>query len=154
MITLYLVSCGILKQPILYLSDFFEKNRADYYDKLMRVREKNDLKGWVLFFLHGVIETAKSSIQTFDGIMQLQKQIEKILQTMGARSGNAQKVVHHLYKRPLVSAERVSDVVGVSMPTAYKMISTFEDLNILREVTGAERNRLYIFHEYVNLFKT
>ncbi|MEX1062660.1 MAG: Fic family protein [Balneolaceae bacterium] len=154
MITLYLVSCGILKQPILYLSDFFEKNRADYYDKLMRVREKNDLKGWVLFFLHGVIETAKSSIQTFDGIMQLQKQIEKNLQTMGARSGNAQKVVYHLYKRPLVSAERVSDVAGVSMPTAYKLISTFEDLNILREVTGAERNRLYIFHEYVNLFKT
>lgn len=154
MITLYLVSCGILKQPILYLSDFFEKNRTDYYDKLTDVRKKNDLSDWVQFFLNGVIETAKSSIEAFDGILQLQKQVEKTLHSMGARSGNAQKVINHLYKRPLISAEQASDVAGVSMPTAYKLIHTLEELGILREITGAERNRLYIFHDYVNLFKT
>jgi Fic family protein len=59
MITLFLVSCGILKQPILYLSDYFEKHRTDYYDHLMRVRLNNDLSGWVQFFLRGVVETAK-----------------------------------------------------------------------------------------------
>jgi Fic family protein len=154
MITLYLVSCGILKQPILYLSDFFEKNRIDYYDKLMRVREKNDLSGWVKFFLQGVIETAKSSIKTFDDILQLQKHVESTLQSMGPRAGNAQKVVNHLYERPLISAERTSEVAGVSMPTAYKLIKTLEELKILQEVTGAERNRLYIFEDYVNLFRT
>jgi len=154
MITLYLISCGILKQPILYLSDYFEKNRTDYYDKLMRVRDKNDISGWVQFFLLGVIETAKSSIKTFDGILQLQKQADSKIQNLGARSGNAQKVINHLYKRPLVSAERVGEVAGVSMPTAYKLITTLEDLDILDEVTGAERNRLYIYKDYVNLFKT
>src|SRR3990170_1699528 len=74
LITLYLVSKGILKQPVLYLSDFFERNRMHYFDNLMRVREKNDLLQWFRFFLVGIIETAKNSIATFDNILKLQKQ--------------------------------------------------------------------------------
>ena len=73
MITLYLVSKGILKKPILYLSDFLERNRNLYYDNLMDVRLKGDLTKWFKFFLVGVIETAKNGIVTFDGILQLQK---------------------------------------------------------------------------------
>lgn len=154
MITLFLVSCGILKQPILYLSDYFEKNRMDYYDNLMRVRLKDDLSGWVQFFLKGVIVTAKSSIQTFDGILKLQKEIETKLRSMGARSGNAQKVVNYLYMRPLISAEKASEVADVSMPTAYKLIRSLEKHEILYEITGGERNRQYIFNDYLNLFKS
>lgn len=154
MITLFLVSSGILKQPILYLSDYFEKHRSDYYDNLMRVRLNDDLSGWVQFFLKGVIETAKSSIQTFDGILKLQKEVDAKLRSMGARSGNAQKVVNNLYKRPLISAERTSEVAGVSMPTAYKLINSLEKHGILHEVTGGERNRQYIFNDYLDLFKS
>ena len=73
MITLFLVEKGILKKPVLYLSDFFERNRTLYYDNLMRVREKNDILQWFKFFLVGVIETAKQSIKTFDSILKLQK---------------------------------------------------------------------------------
>ena len=152
LITLYLVSCGILKEPILYLSDYFEKNRIDYYDNLMRVREKNDLSGWIQFFLEGVIETASSGIATLDAILQLQRELDVKINTLGARSGNAQKVVNHLYKRPLISAEQVRMAADVSMPTAYALINTLENLNILREVTGYERNRLYIFDDYVKIF--
>jgi len=154
MITLFFVSSGILKQPILYLSDYFEKHRSDYYDNLMRVRLNDDLSGWVQFFLKGVIETAKSSIQTFDGILKLQKEVDAKLRSMGARSGNAQKVVNNLYKRPLISAERTSEVAGVSMPTAYKLINSLEKHRILHEVTGGERNRQYIFKDYLDLFKS
>ena len=59
LITLHLVSKGLLSRPSLYLSDFFELNRASYYDALMRVRIANDLNHWVRFFLTGVAETAK-----------------------------------------------------------------------------------------------
>ncbi len=154
MITLYLVSCGILKQPILYLSDFFEKNRSAYYENLQRIREKDDLPRWIKFFLKGVIETAKNSIQTFDGILQLQRKSDGKIQSLGSRSANAQKVIHQLYKRPIISAEKVAEVAAVSMPTAYKLISALEDLEILFEVTGAERNRLYVYREYLDLFRT
>ena len=86
MITLYLVEKKILKKPILYLSDFFERNRGLYYDNLMRVREKNDIKQWFKFFLVGVIETAKDSITTFDRTLKLQQDIENRVQT-SQRSG-------------------------------------------------------------------
>jgi Fic family protein len=58
MITLYLVDKGILKRPILYLSDFLEENRKHYFESLTNVREKNDILHWCKFFLTGIIETA------------------------------------------------------------------------------------------------
>lgn len=152
MITLYLVSRKILKRPILYLSDYFERNRTNYYDNLMWVREKDDIAQWIKFFLAGVIETAESGIATFDGILQLQKQVDKKLQTLGSRTGNAQKIVQRLYKRPVITADQVSETAGVSMPTAYTLINALEDLNILVEITGGDRNRMYIFKEYLQLF--
>jgi len=154
LITLYLVHCGILKKPILYLSDYLEKNRIDYYDNLNRVRVKNDMDRWIRFFLNGVIETAKSSISTFDNILQLQKKTDEAIQSLGSRTGNAQKVVQHLYKRPVVSAEQACKAAGVSMPTAYKLIRSLEELEILQEITGTARGRVYVFGKYLDLYRS
>ena len=153
LITLYLVSRGILKQPVLYLSDFFERNRQLYYDNLMRVREKNDLQQWFRFFLVGVIETAKSSTATFDYILKLQKQVEAQLQTLGSRTANAQKVMDYLYQRPVVNAARVGEVAGVSPASAYKLIADLERFGILKEITGGKRGKVYAFDAYIKLFK-
>lgn len=153
LITLYLVSKGILKQPVLYLSDFFERNRQHYYDNLMRVREKNDLQQWFKFFLVGVIETARSSTTTFDNILKLQKQVETQLQTLGSRAANAQKVVISLYQRPIVNAARVGAVAEVSPASAYKLIADLERFGILKEITGGKRGKMYTFDAYLKLFK-
>jgi Fic family protein len=154
LITLYLVSRGILKQPVLYLSDFFERNRQLYYDNLMRVREKNDLLQWFKFFLVGVIETARSSTTTFDNILKLQKQVETQLQTLGSRTANAQKVLNYLYQRPVVNAARVGEVAGISPASAYKLIADLERFGILKEVTGGKRSKMYMFDAYLKLFKS
>jgi Fic family protein len=153
MITLYLVEKGILKKPILYLSDFFERNRMLYYDNLTRVREKNDLSQWFKFFLVGVIETAKSGINTFDSILKLQKNNEIKLQALGSRSFNAQLVLNHLYKRPITDAQKVKDLTGLSLPSVYKLIEELERLEILTEITGAQRGKIYLFKAYTELFK-
>jgi Fic family protein len=153
LITLYLVSKGILKKPILYLSDFFERNRTLYYDNLMRVREKNDILQWFKFFLVGIIETAKSGIATFDNILKLQKQVETRIQTLGSRAANAQKVVNYLYQRPLIDAAKVGEVVGISAASAYKLIVDLEQFEILQEITGGKRGKHYLFYNYVQLFK-
>lgn len=153
LITLYLVSRGILKQPILYLSDFFERNRTHYYDNLMRVREKNDILHWFKFFLVGIIETAKSGIATFDSILKLQKQVEAQLQTRGSRAANAQKIVHYLYQRPLIDAAKVGDVAEISPASAYKLIADLERFEILKEITGGKRGKHYVFSNYLQLFK-
>ena len=153
LIPLYLVNKGILQKPVLYLSDFFERNRTLYYDNLMRTREKHDITQWFLFFLTGVIETAKSSIATFDGILQLQKKTDAQIQQLGSRASNAQKVVHQLYQRPIINAEKVSKATGLSLPSAYTLIDLLESKGIVREITGAQRKRLYLFDEYVKLFR-
>jgi Fic family protein len=153
LIPLYLVSKGILQKPVLYLSDFFEKNRKLYYDNLTTVRESNNLEQWYKFFLVGVIETARNGIITFDNILQLQKQIDSDIQSLGSRALKARKVIDYLYKRPMITADKVSTVASISMPSSYKLISDLEKLNVLRENTGGKRSRVYVFDNYLNLFR-
>lgn len=153
LITLYLVSKGILKRPVLYLSDFFERNRTHYYDNLMRVREKNDLQQWFKFFLVGIIETAKNSIETFDNILKLQHRVEKDIRALGSRAANAQKVVHYLYQHPIIDAAKVGEVTRLSAASAYKLIVDLERLDILKEITGGKRGKQYLFAAYLKLFK-
>ena len=153
MITLYLVSKRILKRPVLYLSDFFERNRTLYYDNLMRVREKNDLHQWFKFFLVGLIETARSGITTFDNILKLEKKVEAQIQTLGSRAANAYKVVEALYRAPVIDAARVGKVAKLSPASAYKLVADLERLGMLKEITGGKRGRTYIFEPYVKLFR-
>jgi Fic family protein len=152
-ITLYLVEKGLLKKPILYLSDFFEKNRTLYYDHLTRVREKNDLIQWVKFFLVGIIETAQNSIKTFDSILKLQKDVDSKLQNMGSRTNNAQIIINHLFQRPIINARKAKEITNLSLPTVYKLIDEMEELRIIEEITGAKRGKLYWFREYIKIFK-
>lgn len=152
LITLYLVNKGILKKPILYLSDFFERNKTLYYDNLMRVRTHDNLKQWLKFFLVGVIETAKKGVETFDEVLKLKQNSELKIQTLGSRANNAQKILHYLLKHPMIEVNKVIEITEVSPRTAYSIISDLEALEILREVTGAKRGKIYVFKDYLNLF--
>jgi Fic family protein len=152
LITLYLVEQGLLKKPILYLSDFFERNRGLYHDHLMRVRETGDLRRWFKFFLVGVIETAQGSIQILDQVMKLQREVDEQIQSLGSRASHARKVVHYLYQRPLIQVQQVSDITGLSMPSAYKLVDSFEKLGILKEMTGGKRSKQYRFEAYLRIF--
>jgi Fic family protein len=154
LITLYLVNKGILKQPILYLSDFFERNRMLYYDNLMRARTHNDINQWLKFFLTGVIEMSKKGVETFDGILQLQKTLDLKLKSFGSRTAEAIKVVEHLYQRPVIDAAIMNEITGKSKATNYKLLSDFERLEILKEISGGQRNKFYAFSEYLALFNS
>lgn len=152
LITLYLVSSGILKKPILYLSDYFERNRMYYYDNLMRVRTHNDLVHWFKFFLVGIIETAKKGIQTFDGILQLQTAIDDRLKGLGNRANDARKVISSLYSNPVTDVNKVTQIIEKSNVSGYKLIALLEEQGILKEVTGSQRGKIYIFDDYIKLF--
>lgn len=153
LITLYLVEKGILKQPVLYLSDFFERYRDLYYDNLMRVRIHDDIKQWFKFFLTGVIETAKKGVDTFDRILLLKARIENEVNEKSKRSGQIMKVLDSMYKKPLINAQTIGDLVNVSMVTAYKIVEEMEQRGILKEITGEKRGKIYLFIEYIRLFK-
>ena len=153
MVTLYLVEKGLLKKPILYLSDFLEKNRSLYYDNLTKVRSQDNILQWFKFFLVGVIETAKSSIATFDSILKLQKKSEEQIQTLGSRATNAQLILNYLFQKPVIDALKAREITGLSLPSVYTLLSKMEELGILSLVKEATRRKLYSFKSYVGLFR-
>lgn len=152
LITLYLVSKGILKRPILYLSDYLEKHRNSYYSNLMKVRFESDIESWFKYFLEGVIETAENGVKTFEKILLLQKEYEECIKQLGSRSANALKIITELYKKPITDATQVSTITGISLASSYKLIEELERLNILKEITGGKRGRIYILKKYVDIF--
>ena len=153
MITLYLVSKNILSKPTLYLSAYFEKHKAVYYDNLMRARTSNDLLQWLKFFLVAVTETSKDGIATFRSILKLREDIEsRRLITLGKKLPRAQELLNHLYKTPKLTAADVGSMLDVTPATANVFIHDFVKLGILRETTGGKRNRVFTFYEYLSLF--
>ena len=154
LITLYLVSRGILKRPILYLSDFFERNRMLYYDNLTRVRTHNDIGQWLKFFLTGIVETSQKGVETLNSIMQLKQNIEKQTDTLGKRGADARILLDYLYKNPIVSPAVTINLIEKTPQTAYNLIADLEKLGILKEITGAQRNKLFSFESYIKLFET
>lgn len=152
LITLYLISRGLLAKPSLYLSDFLERNRGAYYDALTQVRASNDMVHWVVFFLDAVIETAESSKQTFQKIMAMRNELESQMVTLGRRAENARALLILLYKRPALTGKEISRLLGVTPRTANGLIDQFVGLGILEEMTGYQRNRVYIFRRYIRLF--
>jgi Fic family protein len=150
--TLYLVSKGLLNKPALYLSDFFERNRGAYYDALTVVRSSNNLIHWVKFFLTAVIETASKGKQTFIEIMKLRDDVESKILIFGRRAENAKALLLHLYQRPLISVNEAADILSISHQSASNLIKQMEEHGILRETTGYQRNRMYLFSRYFHLF--
>ncbi len=153
MITLYLVEKEILKKPILYLSDFFERNKNLYYDNLMKARLDGNITQWIKFFLVGIIETANKGVNTFDEILKLKRMDELQIQKLGSKASNSQKVLHFLYTKPLIEVREVERITEVTRKTAYNIISDLERLDILKEITGGKRDKLYTYHKYLDLFK-
>jgi Fic family protein len=154
MIALYLVSEGLLAKPTLYLSDYFEKNRSVYYDKLSLARTSNDLAQWIKFFLIAVIETSKNGVKTFERIVQLREKIEgEKLIALGKKLPKAKELMNVLYSKPSLTAAEVAEFIKVTPATANALIRDFVELSILTEVTGGRRNRRFIFSEYISLFQ-
>lgn len=152
LIPLYLVSHGLLAKPSLYLSDFFERNRASYYDALMRVRVSNDLIHWVRFFLSGVAQTATKGRDVFRQILVLRTEAEHATLDLGKRAASARQALNVLYRKPILDASELEKALEITTPTANRIINTLIEKNILVEVTGQQRGRIYAFDRYLKLF--
>lgn len=152
MIPLYLISHGLLEKPSLYMSDFFERNRASYYDALMKVRVGNDLTHWLIFFLNGVEQTAIKGRNVFRQILHLRAEFERQVLTMGKRSELASRLLTLIYRRPVITAKDLETELSISTPTANALVKAFIQKNLLKEVTGQQRGRIYVCEPYMNAF--
>lgn len=153
LITLYLVSHGLLEKPTLYLSDFFGKHKSEYYDSLMRVRISNDMEHWLKFFLVGIAQTAKSGKLTFERIIDIKSNSEQKIMTLGKRAKKGIELLRCLYSQPIMNSKQIMKRLEFTHPAANTMIKKFQDLEILKEITGYKRNRLFVFDQYLKIFK-
>lgn len=155
MISLYLASEGLLTKPALYLSDYFERNKTAYVDHLMAVRHGDHMREWLIFFLSGVEETARAAANLFRSILALKARIDsEVLPRFSVRrQANAQLLARHLYGQPVVDIKGVAALIDSTPNTASALIADLVSHGVLAEITGQQRNRLFLFHEYLELFR-
>jgi len=153
LIMLQTMHYDLLDKPILYISDFFEKNRPQYYDALMAVRTSNEMDHWLRFFLTGVIETAESSMKTFTQIGELQTSYEQRITMLGKRSKLANELLVKMYSNPITSPRDVETELEITAATANSLLKAMENAGIVLESTGRQRDRLYVLHEYLAIFR-
>lgn len=154
LIILYMVDFGLMTKPALYLSDFFERYKGDYYDRLTQVRTRDKLLEWVQFFLEGIQQTAQQSIDVFNEIIKLKDRINtEVIPKFHTRKLDNAVVLHKtLYANPIINIGMVAELLNVSHSTASSLINDFVKLNILAEITETKRNKLFVFKAYIDLF--
>jgi len=149
-VTLLLCAEGILAQPVLYLSLFFKQYRDEYYARLQATRDAGDWESWLLFFLKGVIATSRAALRSAHRINRLREGMLANV-SRNVRSNNGTPLIGVLFRKPYVSNTIVATALGVSFPTAAKLVQEFRDLGYLTNIGGAQRGKWYAFKPYLDI---
>jgi Fic family protein len=153
-VTLLLTKCGALRRPVLYLSYYFLKNRAEYAQRLQRVRDDGDWEGWIGFFLMGVRDASIQAAETARAILSMRIEHESLIgSTLGKRSGSGHQLLARLYHQPVISVNEVAEVIGMTYPPANDLVDHFVDMQLLVEVTGQKRNRFFRYQPYIDVLQ-
>lgn len=155
MISLQLIDKTILLKPALYISDYFERHRASYYDSLDRVRTSGDYSQWVRFFLGAVAETAKDAKETLQKIVKLKETYTGRIHSSALsrpRQEKALALLTTMYGQPVVTVRQVQECIKSSWQTANDLAVDLTELGILTEITGDAKNRKFELKEYFDLF--
>ncbi len=153
LITFLLCQREILVKPVLYLSHFFKKHRAEYYERLQAVRDEGDWEGWLAFFLRGIAAVSKEATETARRILLLREEHRAdVTSGLGRSAANGHLVLEHLYRRPILSVIDVRTLTGTSYAAANNLVSRMGELGILQEITGNKRNRQFRYQPYIDIF--
>lgn len=150
LITLFLCEREALTYPLLYLSAFFERHRHEYYDRLIAVSRDGDWKEWFEFFLRGVITQSQQAIDSARKIIDQREQYRRKLQDEKASSAIL-SLLDLVFVSPYLTVNQVAKSIGVSYPTAQHAVSVLEEANMLEEITGRSRNRVYVARQLLEL---
>lgn len=151
LITFLLCTHGILKEPILYLSLYFKSHRQQYYDLLQRVRDQGDWETWLEFFLDGITETSLQAADAAREILRLFEADRHRIEELGRPAASALRVHQILQQKPLIGINEAAEKLKMSQPTVAKSIQHLEELGIVRETTGRQRGRRFVYGEYLKI---
>lgn len=155
LITFWLCQQNILTKPLLYLSFYFKKNRAEYYDRLMAVRKNGDLENWIKFFLRGIAEVSDEATESARAILKIKEDATNALYKKDRTNSNYQRLLNYLFEQPFIKRSDVEQYLDVSNPTAGSILEVFCQMNILVDCTPDKaRNKMYAFGKYLDILNS
>jgi Fic family protein len=153
LITFLLCEQGVLAKPVLYLSYFFKQHRTEYYERLQAIRDSGAWEAWLSFFLRGVAEVSAEAAATARRILTLREQHRALItDRLGRAAGNGLRVLERLFAQPLITVRDVAELTGVTFAAANQLVARLVEQGILLEMTGRDRNRVFIYQAYYSLF--
>jgi Fic family protein len=153
LITLLMCERKILQQPLLYLSYFFKAHRAQYYDRLMAIRNDGDWESWIKFFLRGVFEVSQGATDTARAVLDLREKHRGLITARFSNSVNGIRLLDYLFQQPVLSVGMAKKHIACAYVTASNLIEELTKMGILIETTGRIRDRRFQYHEYLNMFE-
>jgi len=142
LLSLLLCERGLLPQPFLYLSAYFERNRAAYMDHLLRVSQEGSWNEWICFFLQGVVEESNDAIRRIERLLELRQQYREKMQTARA-SALTLRLVEQLFVNPAITIPGTAKLLRVGYPSAKLIVQRLVKAGILKEVTARKRDRIF-----------
>ncbi len=152
LITFYLYKEGILCRPLLYISEFFKKNRPDYYTKLNSYRFDKSTEEWLMFFLEGVRAVSEDAVLVAQKIRVIREKHLQTVSSFGRNAKTAMLLLDQFYTYPIIDLKLAMRLTGLSKARAIDLIDKFTNKEILKEITGKRRNRRFAYHQYIALF--
>jgi Fic family protein len=153
LITFFLCAKQVLREPILYLSLYFKTHRAAYYELLDRVRTRGDWESWLHFFLTGVRDTADQATRVARDIVRLLDQGRRRIEDLGRPAASMLRVFEYMHRHPIVSIPAAARKIGISAPTVAKSLDHLQRLEIVREITGRQRRRVFVYQDYLEILE-
>ena len=156
LILLYLLHADLLKTPMLYISYFLKLNRSEYYDRMMSVRRVGSYEEWVRFFLIATEAAISDTLESVNKLCELHGNDSTKIKELKARSTVVQRrldFLGYLEHTPIIEIKRTAVQLGLSFPTVSKMVKIFVDLGILKEMTGKNRSRIFVYEAYLAVLR-
>ena len=153
LITLMLCDAGLLREPLLYLSLYFKRNRSAYYQLLDATRHTGDWEAWLRFFLEGVRDVAETAFATARSASETIRADRSTIGRQGRRAGSTLRVHQSLVERPVGSTPHLARRTGLSAPTVAAALRLLEELDIVREITGRQRGRIFTYERYLAVLR-
>jgi len=155
LITFLLCQQEILQSPVLYISHYFKKHQQEYYRHLQAVRDDGGWENWLKFFVQGIAEVSNEATATARNIVAMREaHREKIITEFGRTAGNGLTVLESLFNQPIVNVDTMAQKLGVTYQAANNLAQRFVDAEILEEISGQQRYRMFRYSPYVSIFSS
>jgi Fic family protein len=150
LITLLLCSEGLLPQPLLYLSAYFERNRKEYYRLLLDISQTGNWMDWLRFFVNGVAEESRDAVARSNQLLALRQKYREKLQAQKV-PGRTLELMENLFKKPVTTVAGARDLLKLTTRSAQQSVDRLLQAGILQEVTGRQRYRVFVAQRIIQI---